>query len=135
MSKKDNILERITEFYLESGDFNGLPVRNIVQVFRLEESQLKSILTALIREDKISLAFGDIQPNPHIKAFWAEPKEKQAQQRRAVKEEELSEIPFEEIIAAEKASKERIVEEEGRLKIEPDAETMYELQKKGIVIF
>jgi len=77
MSKKDNILGKITEFYLSSRDFNGLPVRNIVQHFKLKEDELKSILTSLIREDKISLTFGDIQPNPHIKAFEEEPKEKQ----------------------------------------------------------
>ena len=77
MSKRNNVLRKITEFYLSSRDFNGLPVRNIVQVFRLEESELKNILTSLIQEEKISLTFGDIQPNPHIKAFREEPKEKQ----------------------------------------------------------
>lgn len=77
MSKKDNILGKITEFYLSSHDFNGLPIEKLVQDFRLKESELKGILISLLREDKISLTFGDIQPNPHIKAFGEEPKEKQ----------------------------------------------------------
>jgi hypothetical protein len=77
MGKTDYILGKITEFYLESRDFNGHPVKDIAQVFGLEESELKSILISLIRDDKISLTFGDIQPNPHIKAFEEEPKEKQ----------------------------------------------------------
>jgi len=77
MSKKDDILREITQFYLTSGGFNGLPIRYIVQDFKLEETELKNILISLIQEDKISLNFGDIHPNPHIKAFWEESKEKQ----------------------------------------------------------
>jgi len=77
MSKKANILGKITEFYLSSRDFNGLPIRNIVQDFKLEEAELNRILISLIQDARISLTFGDIQPNPHIKAFREEPKEKQ----------------------------------------------------------
>lgn len=77
MSKKDDILANITEFYLSSHDFNGFPIQDVAQDFKLEESPLKSILISLIREGKISLNFGDIHPNPHIKAFPEEPEEKQ----------------------------------------------------------
>lgn len=75
MGKKDEILRKITEFYLNSHDFNGLPVRNIVQDSKVEEIELKDILISLIREKKSSLIFGDIHPNPHIKAFWEEKEE------------------------------------------------------------
>jgi hypothetical protein len=77
MRKKDNILRKITEFYLSSRDFNGLPIENLVHDFKLQESELKNILISLIQEDKISLNFGDIHPNPHIKALPEEPAEKQ----------------------------------------------------------
>jgi len=75
MSKKNDILREITEFYLNSGDFNGLPIT--IQDFKLEETELKNILISLIQEDKISLNFGGIHPNPHLKALWEESKEKQ----------------------------------------------------------
>ena len=75
MRKKDDIIRKITEFYLDSRDFNGLPVRNIVQDFKVEENELKNVLVSLIREKKISLNFGDTHPNPHIKAFWEEKEE------------------------------------------------------------
>lgn len=77
MSKKDNILRKITEFYLSSRDFNGLRIENLVHDFKLKESEIKSIIISLIQEDKISLNFGDIHPNPYIKAFPEEPAEKQ----------------------------------------------------------
>lgn len=77
MMKKDDILKEIREFYLSSGDFNGLPIRDIARDFKLGETQLKKILTSLVQEDKISLNFGDIHINPHIKACWEEPAEKQ----------------------------------------------------------
>lgn len=77
MSRKGNILAKITEFYLSSHDFNGLPVENILQDFRLQDAELKNIIVSLIRENKISLNFGDIHPNPHIKAFPEEPQERQ----------------------------------------------------------
>ncbi len=75
MSKKNDIIREITEFYLNSGDFNGLPIT--VQHSKLGETELKNILISLIQEDKISLNFGDIHPNLHVKAFWEEPKEEQ----------------------------------------------------------
>ena len=77
MSKKDDILAKITEFYLRSRDFNGLPVENILEDPTLESDELKNIIVSLIRKNKISLNFGDTHPNPHIKAFKEEPKEKQ----------------------------------------------------------
>lgn len=83
MIKQDNILKIITEFYLNSQQFNGLPLRNIVPDLQLEEHELKDILFSLIQEDKISLVFGDLHPNPHIKAFREEPKEKQIEKLQA----------------------------------------------------
>lgn len=75
MGEKDDILRKITESYLDPRDFNGLSVRTIIRDFKVEETELKNILISLIRAKKISLNFGDIHPNPHIKAFWEEKEE------------------------------------------------------------
>lgn len=83
MNRQDDIIEIITDFYLNSGDFNGLPVRSILSDFEIDESELKNILASLIRNDKISLNFGDIHPNPHVKAFAEEPSEKQIEKLRS----------------------------------------------------
>lgn len=77
MLSKNIILKMITKFYLNPRDFNGLPVQDIIQTLNAEETKLKDILISLIREKKISLTFGDVHLNPHIKAFWEEPEEKQ----------------------------------------------------------
>jgi len=93
MTKKDEILTRITEFYLGSRDFNGLPIQNLIHDFKLEEGELKSVLISMVEEDKASLTFGDIQPNPHIKAFPEEPKEKQVQKLRTSNLENICAYP------------------------------------------
>lgn len=89
----DNILKKITEFYLNSGDFNGFPVRDIIQYFNVGENELKDILIFLIRERKVSLTFGDVHPNPHIKAFWEEPEEKQIEKLQKSKFENICVYP------------------------------------------
>ncbi len=76
MSIEEQILESVAKFYLTSRDFNGLPLRNITAV---SGKELKDVITSVIQQDKVSLVFGDIHPNPHIKALWDEPKEKQIQ--------------------------------------------------------
>lgn len=70
---KDQLLDAITTFYLESADFNGLPTRRI----EVPEEQLRELVSDLVRADLISVNFGDIHPNPHIKAFEPEPVEVQ----------------------------------------------------------
>ena len=66
-------LEAITEFYIGSRDFNGIPVVNLQQQNGLDENRLRNILRSLVETNKISLVFGDIHPNPHIKALPDEP--------------------------------------------------------------
>ncbi len=73
MTFQDDILREVTDHYLNSGDFNGLFALKLTG----DQEQLKSALSQMIREDRISLTFGDIHPNPHIKAFEAEPASKQ----------------------------------------------------------
>lgn len=70
---KDKVLSLITEHYLNSNDFNGVSLELIKSRFDIKEAELKNILISLVNDDLISLNFGDIHPNPFIKAFPEEP--------------------------------------------------------------
>ena len=76
MIKKQALLETITSFYLKTRGFNGIPVRDLANKYKVKIDDLIGILTELIKEERIDIVFGDIHPNPHIKAF-DEPKEEQ----------------------------------------------------------
>jgi len=67
------ILEKITNFYLNSSDFNGIPITDLGENF----SEVKKVLKGLLEKEKIVLNFGDRHPNPHILAFEPESKEQQ----------------------------------------------------------
>lgn len=67
--KKKEILDNITEQYLSSGDFNGLPL------FALKSE--KENIAKLVREGKIEINFGDNHSNPHIKALELDDKDTQ----------------------------------------------------------
>jgi hypothetical protein len=71
------ILDDITTFYLKSEDFNGLPLWKLKAQPDLDDGKLREHLYTMIEEDKIVLVFGDIHPNPHIRALSDEPKEAQ----------------------------------------------------------
>ncbi|MFQ5796647.1 MAG: AAA family ATPase [Candidatus Bipolaricaulia bacterium] len=93
MSKRDDALSKVTEFYLNSGDFNGLPIREITHEFGLEREGLENLLTSLIREGTVSLNFGDIHPNAHIKAFDEEPAETQIEKLQRLDLEHVCAYP------------------------------------------
>jgi len=63
------ILDAVTDFYLESGDFNGLPVREIVRRLSLDLETLKAATRRLVAADEVEVLFGNVHSNPHIKAF------------------------------------------------------------------
>lgn len=67
---KGELLSQITDHYLAGTDFNGLPLRLLDKVPR---AQLDELLTELVSDELISLNFATYHPNPHIKAFPAEP--------------------------------------------------------------
>ncbi len=72
-----NLLNEITFFYLNSRDFNGIPIDDLYKKSSLSEEKFKEELTALIKNRSIDLIYeGDI-PNPHIKPFPAAPIEQQ----------------------------------------------------------
>lgn len=65
----DQLLKQVTRFYLESHDFNGLPFSS----FGCSSEEMKRAVSELVKESRVTLNFGDIHPNPHIKAFESEP--------------------------------------------------------------
>lgn len=58
--------------YLESGDFNGLPVRSLFNDDGTRET-IRAALKRLIETGQITMEFGLGHPNPHIKAFSSHP--------------------------------------------------------------
>lgn len=65
--RKNAILEQVTTQYLRSSDFNGLGVSSLANPADV------AAIRELIAEGKLDLVRGDGHPNPHIKAFPAEP--------------------------------------------------------------
>lgn len=74
---RKTILEQITRFYMESGDFNGIPVRELGSRLGTDDRELFETLIFLIEEELISIVYGDLHPNPHIKALPDRPKSEQ----------------------------------------------------------
>lgn len=70
---RDPLLEAITSYYLCSEDFNGYRVASS----GVPCGDLKPLLCELISEGLISLHCGIPHPNPHIKAFDAQPPDTQ----------------------------------------------------------
>ena len=62
------ILKAVTDYYLKSHDFNGLPVSAISG----SPEKRRTALHELVSSGRISLNFGDAHPNTHIKAFVAD---------------------------------------------------------------
>jgi hypothetical protein len=67
------LLDRITSFYLNSRDFNGLPVRDL----DIPTETLRPFVKTLVESGLASINFGDIHPNPHVQALDPEPPEQQ----------------------------------------------------------
>jgi hypothetical protein len=65
--RKAKILNRALETYLQSGDFNGMGVAQLTQAGDT------ALIKELIADGLLDLVRGDGHPNPHIKAFQAEP--------------------------------------------------------------
>lgn len=63
------VLAYISEFFLSSRDFNGLPIRSLRKHFGLDMLATRGLLEELAQAGSIDLLFGNVHPNPHIKAF------------------------------------------------------------------
>ncbi|GAG01053.1 unnamed protein product, partial [marine sediment metagenome] len=67
------ILRKVTNFYVDSGDFNGVHITSMGEDFE----EIRQELRKLLEEKKVVLNFGDRHPNPHILAFEPESIEEQ----------------------------------------------------------
>jgi hypothetical protein len=66
MENKNDLLKCITNYYLESNDFNGLPTWESVKKYRKNEKLFRSHLVELIDEDKVAILFMDSTENAFI---------------------------------------------------------------------
>lgn len=73
----DELIEAVVEYYLESGDYNGLPARRLVGSQVPDLGTLKALLRLLVEQEALSVNFGDNHPNPHIRALPDAPVEEQ----------------------------------------------------------
>ncbi len=73
---KDELADNIANFFVNSNDFNGMPLSDIDLDFEVA----KQLLKQLIEDEIIVINFGDRHPNPHILAF--EPESKDAQVKK-----------------------------------------------------
>ncbi len=69
MDDESRVVDHVTRFYLESGDFNGVPAWQLAEDISVSADRARCLIASLIREGKLSAVFGDRQPNPHIRAF------------------------------------------------------------------
>lgn len=77
MNIRIHIVEDALNQYFDSDDFNGLPVYAITKKHGVAAGDLEPDIRALIQENKIEVWFGNVHPNPHIKAFSWVTKEQQ----------------------------------------------------------
>lgn len=72
MEKK--IRNRVFEFFIESNDFNGIPLRNISEEFKIDYKESIDIIKKLVIDNSISI---QSSTNPHIIGFQHYPIESQ----------------------------------------------------------
>lgn len=63
----ESILNRIRDFFLASGDYNGILLSSLYQEIGVSWADMQSYLSELVRQNKISLSFASHTINPHIK--------------------------------------------------------------------
>lgn len=71
---KDEIRNRIYEFFVESNDFNGIPLRQISDEFNIEYEESIDIIKDLVIENAVSI---QSSTNPHIIGFQHYPLDSQ----------------------------------------------------------
>ncbi len=74
---KQDIVRMVTTFYLESVDFNGLPIQNLIEESHQDWGFLKGLIKDLIEEDLVGLIDTRTDANPHIIRIGFEPKNAQ----------------------------------------------------------
>jgi len=64
---KDDVLNRILDFFATSSDFNGIMVSDLSAEFGVCWSEIRELIGQLVQEDTIRVAFASHSINPHIK--------------------------------------------------------------------
>lgn len=76
MTVRATIEQKIMDFFIESNDFNGIPLRDISKEFKIDYKSSIDIIKELVEADKITI---QSSTNPHIIGFRHYPKESQIQ--------------------------------------------------------
>ncbi|RZJ99932.1 MAG: hypothetical protein EOO46_21505 [Flavobacterium sp.] len=71
---KQQIEQKVLDFFVNSHDFNGISLRNISEIFSIDYRQSIDIIKELVSEDKISI---QSSTNPHIIGMQHYPKQSQ----------------------------------------------------------
>lgn len=72
-SRNQEILDTITNFYLSSRDFNGVPVHDLTINLGIVWEDFVDNLSHLIRSERVGVVFIDTDANPHILRIGCEP--------------------------------------------------------------
>ena len=96
--KKDIILQDVSEFYIKSRDFNGIPFIKLSEVTGLSSQDLIKALIELVGEGNVTLAFAKISQNPHIKRLPDLPVDEQLRHFRKEPLEEICIYPSKSIL-------------------------------------
>ncbi len=72
---KDDILQAVTNHFLNSGDFNGLPAVGLSQEIGFQWSEMTASLQELINGDLIGILYSEFEPNTHILRLGFPPKD------------------------------------------------------------
>ena len=73
----ERIHPAVASFFLESGDFNGIPFEALAQKLRLSADELDQALKSALASGEVELSFASKTGNPHIKRLPSEPVEVQ----------------------------------------------------------
>jgi len=86
---KNKIKERIYDFFINSSDFNGIPLRNISEEFEIDYKHSIDLIKELVEEEIVSI---QSSTNPHIILNRHYPIENQLQVLEDAKKNELLEL-------------------------------------------
>ena len=70
------IVERVADYYLTSGDFNGYPIRQLATEFNIPREKLLATASALVKRGRVTVLTSHAE-NPYVKRFQDVPKHKQ----------------------------------------------------------
>jgi len=79
----DELIAAATEYYLHVRNFNGYPGHHIHTQHGIPYEQIRNLFGSLVSDGRGTIVFGDLHPNPHIRAFADEAQDLQLQKLEA----------------------------------------------------